>query len=144
MPNVFQNFEKLDFFDISNNLVGGNLPSSVFNVPTLRIAYFSNCTFTGEIPSNYVNPPLLKDLYLDGNQLTGTVPSVPAGNLLQLNEFLLHRTRLTGTMPASVCDLVSDASLDDLWADCGGARPEIECEFGTCCNRCFEGGAARR
>jgi hypothetical protein len=144
IPDVFGNYERLDFFDISNNMVGGSIPATLFDIPTLRIAYFSNCSLSGSIPSNYVNPPRLRDLYLDGNRITGVVPPVPVGRLLQLNEFLLHRTMLMGSMPASVCNLRLDENLDDLWSDCGGNSPEIECDFPDCCNRCFEGGASRR
>jgi hypothetical protein len=143
IPDVFGNYEKLDFFDISNNMVGGRIPPTLFDIPTLRIAYLSNCSLSGPIPINYVNPPRLRDLYLDGNQITGTVPPVPVGRLLQLNEFLLQRTMLMGTVPASVCNLRLNENLDDLWTDCGGSSPEIECDFPDCCNRCFEGGASR-
>jgi Leucine-rich repeat (LRR) protein len=144
IPDVFQDYEALDFFDISNTMVFGSLPSTLFSIPTLRVAYFSNCSLTGTIPSSYSDSPLLRDLFLDGNRLTGEVPSVPAGKLTNLNELLLHRTQLTGTMPESVCDLRKNSILDDLWSDCGGSDPEIECDFPSCCNRCFEGGASSR
>jgi hypothetical protein len=87
---------------------------------------------------------MLRDLYLDGNRITGTVPSIRTGQLEFLNEFLLHRTSITGTMPDSVCNLRKDFILDDLWTDCGGESPEIECDFPDCCNRCFEGGSTVR
>jgi len=98
------------------------------------------CSLTGSIPSEYSNPPNLRDLYLYGNNIQGTVPDIPPGQLQQLNEFLLQDTLIQGAMPESVCDLRRDFILDDLWTDCGGAEPEILCEFPDCCNRCFEGG----
>jgi len=47
---------------------------------------------------------------------------------------------LTGSVPESICDLRDEGKLRVLFSDCGGADPEIECKFPTCCNRCFEGG----
>jgi hypothetical protein len=99
----------------------------------------SNCTLSGRIPFEFSNPPILRDLYLDGNLLTGTVPSIGPGKLEELNEFLLQKNSIVGTMPQSICDLRQDFILDDLWTDCGGETPEIDCDFPDCCNRCFEG-----
>jgi hypothetical protein len=144
IPDVFQDYEELWYFDISKNLLTGRIPATVFSIPTIRLVYMSNCSLSGPIPSQYANPPLLRDLWLDGNRLTGTVPSIRPGQLEMLNEFLVHDTFLTGSMPQSVCSLRFDHILDDLWSDCGGASPEIECDFPDCCNRCFEGGGARR
>lgn len=75
----------------------------------------------------------------------GPVPSILAGQLPDLNEFLLHFNFLTGSMPTSVCNLRGNAgNLEDLFSDCGGQDPEILCDFPDCCNRCFEGGSGRR
>jgi hypothetical protein len=78
---------------------------------------------------------------LDGNELTGTVPPISGDQLQELNEFLVQFNFLTGSMPESICDLRS-GQLEDLFSDCGGSNPEIECDFPGCCNRCFEGGNA--
>lgn len=142
IPDVFQNYERLDHFDVSENEVAGTIPTTLFSIPTIRLVYLQNCNIRGTIPLVYNNAPLLRDLYLNGNPLTGTVPPVSAGELENLNEFLLHETQVTGTMPQSLCDLRTNFVLDDLFADCGGASPEIQCEFPDCCNRCFEGGVA--
>jgi hypothetical protein len=105
----------------------------------------SNNTLTGTIPPEYSQPPLLRDLYLDGNGLTGTVPSILTGELQDLNEMLLHFNALTGAMPDSVCALRgSGGNLEDLFTDCGGLDPEIECPFPQCCNRCFDRGSVAR
>jgi hypothetical protein len=120
-------------------MVTGSIPRSIFSIPTIRLIYMSNCTLSGRIPFEFSDPPILRDLYLDGNLLTGEVPSIGPGQLEQLNEFLLQKNRLDGSMPQSVCDLRVDFILDDLWTDCGGETPEIDCDFPDCCNRCFEG-----
>ena len=139
IPNVFEGYGRLEFIDVSTNFFSGTIPESIFEVPTLRYAYFSNNTLVGTIPSTYSKPPFLRDLYLNGNTLTGTIPSINSGQLEDLNEFVLQKNLLSGTVPDSVCDLRGDAGdLDDLFVDCGGENPEIVCAFPTCCNRCFE------
>jgi hypothetical protein len=145
IPDVFANYQQLDFFDVSNAGLSGTIPESLFAVSTLRIAYLSNNTIGGTIPAVIADPPLLKDLYLDGNGLTGTVPDVQPNQLTNLNEFLLQFNFLTGSMPESICALRGNAGdLDDLFSDCGGLNPEILCDYPECCNRCFEGGREGR
>lgn len=138
IPDVFQDYRQLDFFDVSNNPLQGRIPRTLFTIPTLRLVYMSNCDLGGRIPSNFADPPELRDLYLDSNRIYGRIPYVQPGQLEKLNEFLLHDNRITGTMPQSICNLRSEFILDDLWTDCSGATPEIDCEFPECCNRCFE------
>lgn len=131
----FSMWKSLDFVDMSDNELTGLIPTSLFNIPTLRIVYLSNNMLEGEIPSNYGNPPLLVDLYLDGNRLQGTVPPISLGQLTSLTEFLLDGNNLSGTMPTSVCRLVTDGTLQDLWADCKPPA-EIQCAV-DCCTQCF-------
>ena len=138
LPDVFENYEKLEFFDISDSEFKGSIPTTIFSIPTLRLAYMSNCNLTGTIPLQYADPPDLRDLYLNGNKITGTIPPIASGQLKKLSEFLLQDNLISGTMPDSICALRSNFILDDLWTDCGGSLPEIECEFPECCNRCFE------
>jgi hypothetical protein len=138
IPDVFGKYERLDFFDLSGNLLGGTIPRSVFEIPTIRLVYLHNCTLTGTIPTEFSRPPLLRDLYLNGNQITGTIPSIAKGELELLNELLLQNTRISGTMPESICNLRQNFILDDLWTDCSGPSPEVFCPFPDCCNRCFE------
>ena len=120
--------------------MGGSIPETIFEVPTLEFLYLSNNTLNGPIPSTYSKAPMLIDLYIDGNELVGTIPPIEAGDLEDLNEFVLHGNFLSGSVPSSICDLRGDAGdLDDLFVDCGGENPKVECDFPTCCNRCFEG-----
>lgn len=135
VEDLFDNFQALEFADFANNQFTGFLPSSLFEVPSIRFIYFSNNRFRGSLPSNYGSPPLLRDLYVDGNMLAGTVPPLTANQLQSLTEFLLQNNDIGGQMPASVCSLVTQASLEDLWADCS-PPPQIVCQEG-CCTQCF-------
>ena len=132
----------LSFFDVSNNNFESTIPSSIFNVPTLQVAYFSNNTFSGPIPPNYATPLDLRDLYLDGNGLTGEIPTIPDGSFTNLTELLFQNNELSGEMPESVCRLRDNTTtvpvlLEDLWSDCSGDTPQVVCDFPACCNRCF-------
>lgn len=136
----FDPWTRLDFADFGFNQFGSSIPSSIFNIPTLRILYLTNNLLDGSIPENYGTPPALRDLYLSGNSLTGPVPEIVPGQLTVLTEFLVQRNLLTGSMPPSVCALrfTGNGLLDDLWSDCGDlADPKFECDLPECCTMCF-------
>jgi Leucine-rich repeat (LRR) protein len=128
-------WKRLDFFDLAENQFTGNIPASLFNVPTIRIVYLSDNKLEGQIPENFGNARRLKDLYLNNNRLSGQIPPISMGQLPALTEFLLQGNELTGIMPASICAIrPSGGILDDLWTDCLGPDPEVECD---CCSQCF-------
>ena len=129
--NSFGNWETLSFMDLARNMFTGNLPDSLFEVQTLRILYLRFNKFEGSIPSTYANAPQLRDLYISHNMLTGEIPAIQGNQFSELNEFLLEENELQGTMPPSICNLATNAMLEDLWADC---ISEVDCE---CCTRCF-------
>lgn len=126
---------------MSNNDFTDEIPSGVFLVSTLQVAYFSNNTFTGPIPTTYATPPDLRDLYFDGNELSGPIPAIPSNTFTNLTELLFERNNLTGEMPESICALraneTGEAVLMALGSDCAGDPPEVICDFPDCCNRCF-------
>jgi hypothetical protein len=139
----FDMWTRLDFADFSNNQFSSTIPTTIFDIPTLRILYLTNNRLDGNIPANYGTPPVLRDLYLSGNLLTGPVPAIASGQLPVLTEFLLQRNQLTGSMPPSVCALRVRGSglLDDLWTDCSEfADPRFECDLPECCTLCFPSG----
>jgi hypothetical protein len=117
----------------------GPIPDTIFDNMSIERVYLSNNALTGTVPSNYGNPPGLVDLYLDNNLLNGTIPTIKAGDLPLLNEMLLQKNGFSGTIPDTICNL-RNGTLENLFSDCGGAIPEIQCSFPTCCNRCFDGG----
>ena len=134
----FDDWTELYFADLRENEFVGSLPSSIFDIPTLRFFYGSNNTFDSTIPINWGNSPALEDFYVDGNALTGTVPPIEPGQLPVLEELLIQFNQLTGTVPPSVCQLeetTGNGVLRSIYADCGDtADPKIECD---CCHLCF-------
>jgi hypothetical protein len=133
--DAFDMWNLLDFADFAENQFTGNIPASLFNIPTIRIVYLANNNLEGPIPMNYGNAAHLKDLYLNGNRLSGQIPPISMGQFQNLTELLLHENELTGIMPASICAIrPTGGILDDLWTDCLGVDPEVECD---CCSQCF-------
>ena len=129
----------LDTLDLGQNLLTGTIPATLFDVPTIRLVYFSNNKLIGGLPANYGFAEKLRDLYVDGNMLQGPIPVIAPGQLPNLSEFLVQGNELTGTMPESVCLLLTESVLEDLWADCELVTgvAEVEC---SCCTQCtFEG-----
>jgi Leucine rich repeat len=133
--DAFDRLVKLESISLDGNLFNGTIPHSIFKIPNITLVYLSNNMFNGTIPSNYADAENLRDLYLDGNIITGTIPSNKAGQLTMLNELLLEKNYLNGTMPASICDLFN-GTLQDLFADCGtnSTAAQVEC---SCCTQCF-------
>ena len=133
--DAFGAWSSLTFFDVAHNNLNGLIPRSLFDVPTLFIAYLHFNSLVGTLPDNFGSPAALRDLYINNNQLRGSIPGIQPNQLQELTEFLVHENDFTGQMPASVCSLRTTAKLEDLFADCNPpSDPEIIC---SCCNQCF-------
>ncbi|XP_038883752.1 protein STRUBBELIG-RECEPTOR FAMILY 3-like isoform X2 [Benincasa hispida] len=101
-------FESIISMDLSNNHIGGNIPSTL--PPTLRSLSLSANQFTGSIPPALASLTQLMDLSLNNNLLTGVIPDV--FQLLNgLNNLDLSWNNLSGQLPPSVADLLSLTTL---------------------------------
>ena len=138
--DTFTNFMDLETIDFSDNQFTGAIPSRLFNLPNLKTVAFHDNDLDGRIPENIGSATALEILSLSGNSLTGPVPSINPGELVNLQEFLVHENQLTGSMAQSICELrvTGFGVLDTLWADCSsGADPRILCDTPECCTTCF-------
>ncbi|KAM3689885.1 hypothetical protein ACJW31_09G079500 [Castanea mollissima] len=64
----------LVILDLGYNLLGGNIPASLFSLPSLQILRLSNNQFSGRLEFN-VSSHLLNTLDLSSNNLEGPVPT---------------------------------------------------------------------
>lgn len=74
----------------------------------------------------------LETLLLNDNLLSGTLPD-KFEDLRNLNKLALHGCNFHGSVPPSLCSLVS-VDLHDLTTDCEGDPPDIYC---NCCSECY-------
>lgn len=139
IPNIFRDYKQLETFDVSSAIaLQGSIPSSVFSVPTLKNAHFSDTKLSGRIPTSFLQAGQLQSFHLnDCPNIVGSIPAPQTGQLENLVEFLVQGTGLTGSMPSSICALREDYILDQLEADCLGASPQLKCSFPDCCTTCF-------
>jgi hypothetical protein len=89
---------------LSDNLLTGDIPSSIGNMTNIKYLYFDGNLLTGSIPETIGDLGKIVNLYLDNNKLTGEIPS-NIGNLLSLGRLYLLNNCLTGPIPAEMCNI---------------------------------------
>uniref|UniRef100_A0A1S4CBZ3 Protein STRUBBELIG-RECEPTOR FAMILY 3-like n=1 Tax=Nicotiana tabacum TaxID=4097 RepID=A0A1S4CBZ3_TOBAC len=101
-------FSSLQTIDLSNNQIGGTLPS---NLPvTLQNIFLSDNKLMGSIPSSLSSLSQLSAMSLNGNQLSGEIPDSFQG-LTALVNLDLSSNSLSGALPSSVGNLSSLTTL---------------------------------
>ncbi|GAB4838453.1 hypothetical protein Ancab_027987 [Ancistrocladus abbreviatus] len=125
----FSSLPNLSYFDLHDNNLFGNIPSSITNLSRLTSLHLGYNQFTGGVPpelgkmtnlrvlnfiSNRLSGPIppflgnitnLSSLILGNNQLVGSLPK-ELGNLRLLTELRINLNNLTGPVPASFGNLV--------------------------------------
>ncbi|KAH9716298.1 protein kinase domain-containing protein [Citrus sinensis] len=83
----------------SFNKVVGVVPTTIFNVSTLKSLYLHSNSLSGRLPSSAdVRLPNLKELHLWGNNFIGTIPSF-IFNASKLSELGLQKNSFSGSIP---------------------------------------------
>ncbi|MCD7452752.1 Protein STRUBBELIG-REPTOR FAMILY 3 [Datura stramonium] len=101
-------FSSLKTLDLSNNHIGGSIPS---NLPvTLQNIFLSANVFTGSIPTSLSSLSQLSAMSLNGNHLTGEIPDSFQG-LTTLVNLDLSSNNLSGPLPPSLGNLSSLTTL---------------------------------
>ena len=127
LPDVFDYLPQLNKVLLQNNEISGVLPSSLLDLldlrmlniaqnyfhgqlpdlvaPSLRRLIVNQNNFHGTIPQSLCSKRELASLDLSGNdKMTGSLPSC-LGGLPELNLLKVTDLGLTGTVPASLCDV---------------------------------------
>ncbi|XP_022764033.1 protein STRUBBELIG-RECEPTOR FAMILY 3-like isoform X2 [Durio zibethinus] len=95
-------FASIKAIDLSNNLIGGNIPS---NLPvTMQNFFLSANQFSGSIPDSLSSLTLLTDMSLNNNLLSGEIPDAfqSLSGLINLD---LSNNNLSGQLPPSMENL---------------------------------------
>ncbi|KAI3787848.1 hypothetical protein L2E82_00322 [Cichorium intybus] len=97
----FSSFPNLTHLDLSNNNVGGSIPSAISNLTSIMFLDLSSNGFKDEIPSEIGKLTHLEYLDLNDNNLNGNI-LFRIGNLQNNLTFLdLSKNHLNGTLPES-------------------------------------------
>ncbi|KAL7136193.1 hypothetical protein ABFS83_10G013000 [Erythranthe nasuta] len=90
----WKGLKNLNFLDLSDNSIGGEIPSSLFALPVLKVLYLSNNSFSGSLNiSSYSSS--LEVLQLNMNNLEGSIPRFLFG-LENLSSLSLASNRFSG------------------------------------------------
>lgn len=95
------NLMRLRALDMSNNQLGGSVPSELFTLPELVVVDLSNNLLQGRLPTEVAVQDNMRFLSLFKNSITGPVPSGLA-NFRNLQYLDLANNKLTGDLNADV------------------------------------------
>lgn len=101
-------FSSMTLLDLSNNLIGGSIPTSL--PVTIVNFYLSGNNFTGSIPSSLSTLTVLSALKLNNNHLSGEIPDA-FQSLSAVTSIDLSSNNLSGELPVSMESLSAIASL---------------------------------
>ncbi|XP_057963208.1 protein STRUBBELIG-RECEPTOR FAMILY 3-like isoform X2 [Malania oleifera] len=108
LSDNLNSFASLMTLDLSNNHIGGSIPS---NLPaTAQQIFLSGNQFNGTIPSMITSLTQLKDMSLNNNHLSEGIPDV-FQQLTDLINLDLSGNNLSGQLPQSLQDLSSLTTL---------------------------------
>ncbi|KAF3604602.1 hypothetical protein F2Q69_00038774 [Brassica cretica] len=99
-PEFVRN-QNMEWLDISNNKIKGQMPGWLWTLPNLTYLDLSNNTFTGNIPSFICDLRGLSILDLSNNNFSGVIP--PCMENLYLKVLSLRQNRLHGGLPENIC-----------------------------------------
>ncbi|PIA44538.1 hypothetical protein AQUCO_01700262v1, partial [Aquilegia coerulea] len=107
IPNWFENLTFLKFLDLSGNQMYGKVPN--FISPNIVYLYLSSNRFEGSFPQF---PSSLGYLDLSDNIISGSIPADIGYRLPKLKLLLLSNNNINGTIPSSLCKMLSLSYLD--------------------------------
>ncbi|GAU43377.1 hypothetical protein TSUD_254600 [Trifolium subterraneum] len=93
---------------LQRNLLSGEIPQFLFNLPELVRLNMGFNNFSGSISNSFNNFTRLKTLFLENNQLSG---SIPEWDRLSLDQFNVSNNLLNGSVPKNLRTFSQDSFL---------------------------------
>jgi gliding motility-associated-like protein len=111
IPTTIKNLPNLRVFQVFKANLSGAIPIELWNLSRLERVNLSENQLKGSISPQIANLPNLKILYLDNNQLIGSIPT-EIGGLTKLEVINLSSNNLVGIVPPMLSQLSNLVSLE--------------------------------
>jgi hypothetical protein len=133
VPTEIGRLTNLKEIDFQGNALTGTIPTEIGSLTLMNGLYFEENFMGGLLPSEIGLLTNLADLSFFDNQFKGTVPP-EYSKLQQLEVIYLENNDLTGSVDDIFC-VSRPPFLQDMWANCRGNPPELQC---SCCTTCCD------
>ncbi|KAK2631845.1 hypothetical protein EUGRSUZ_L02368 [Eucalyptus grandis] len=110
IPKHIENLVNLQVLDMFENKFSGTIPSSLGNLTKLTVLILAWSNYHGQIPSTLSNCQFLNMLDLSSNNLSGILP-MEVGKLIFLTALDISKNMLGGEIPNTLGDCVTLLSL---------------------------------
>ncbi|KAM6547076.1 hypothetical protein CsatB_027812 [Cannabis sativa] len=131
LPKCFSKLQDLRFLILSNNKLSGKIPSSLGNLFWITSLHLNNNNFIGNLPSSMKN---CRDLFLldvGRNNLVGPIPLWIGENLQNLKILSLRSNHFNETIPQNLCHLLNLQVLDFSLNNISGSIPHCIGNFSS-------------
>ncbi|GKV09046.1 hypothetical protein SLEP1_g20599 [Rubroshorea leprosula] len=98
---AFQNFVRLEFLDLSHNILSGKIDSQLSQLVSLIALNLSFNSFSGSIPEAIGNLSKLQLLVLSSNNLSGEIPK-SVSSISTLQRFAANQNNFSGAVPDGI------------------------------------------
>ncbi|ONI01816.1 hypothetical protein PRUPE_6G160900, partial [Prunus persica] len=111
IPDEIVDLPNLEVLSFAFNDLNGLIPSSLFNISTVRALFLSPNQLSGSLPANIgLGLPNLQHLYIAANDLSGVIPNL--SNAFTLIKIDLSKNSLTRFILRTLCALTNLQSLN--------------------------------
>ncbi|KAM7486963.1 hypothetical protein LguiA_002972 [Lonicera macranthoides] len=112
VPDCWMNGNELVFLDLSNNNLSQKIPASFGFLDQLILLNLRNNSFIGELPSSLKNCSFLEVVDTSENKLSGQLPAWIGTDLTHLSFLSFRKNEFYGSIPPSMCLLNHTQVLD--------------------------------
>ncbi|XP_059663807.1 receptor-like protein EIX1 [Cornus florida] len=131
IPECWMNWPSLEFINLQNNNFTGTISSSMGFLSSLKSLHLRNNSLSGELPLSLQNCTNLLAIDLGKNKFAGSIPSWIGKRLSKLMVLGLRSNKFYGKIPHEICYLTSLQILDLAYNNLSGAIPRCINKFTT-------------